>query len=157
MANILYRRNKFSKHFMQALVQKDAGSYIRKRLNYNFASEAEATIFYYFVGALVANLGSVEKFNDAKAFLGHIEYLAELELDECYLYILEGLAFYGAAFRQHNYQVFATSILKKCEGYCRNRKSRFVTKYLDVVASFVQGEFRALETVEEEKRKKTAG
>ena len=38
IANVLYRRNNFSKHFMLMLVRNDVAGYLRKRMGLAFAS-----------------------------------------------------------------------------------------------------------------------
>ena len=78
MANVLYRRNGFSQHFVEKLVKNNIGSYIKKRVGLAFGSEAETTIFYYFVGGLAATLDFIEKFSEYKVVLESISYLSEL-------------------------------------------------------------------------------
>ena len=139
VANILYRKNKFSAYFMENLVKNKIAEYLKNRVNLLFQSASENTIFYYFVGSVIANLNVVKVFKDFKVLLESVVYLSELEIDECYLYILDGLTYYAGSFREHQYEIFVTSIFKKCESCCKNKKSRFVSKYLTIVSNFLKG------------------
>lgn len=63
---------------MEKLICHNINNFLKKRITLSFSSETEATIFYYFVGAVTANLGTVENFKDFKELLEQISYLAEL-------------------------------------------------------------------------------
>jgi hypothetical protein len=115
---------------MRALMKWGVTGYIKERINLAFSSEIDMTIYYYFVGAFVTNLDSVASFNEYKEALSVLEALSQLNIEELYWYLLDGLIEHASAFGRLKYEILATSILSKCEGYCKAKKSRFVTKYL---------------------------
>lgn len=83
-------------------------------MNFSFVSSSQTTIFYYFVGSVIANMEFIDKFSQVKDMLGVIEKQVELENEEYYLYILDGLALYAGSFGKHQYEIFSTKILSKC-------------------------------------------
>jgi hypothetical protein len=58
--------------------------------------------------------------------------------------MLDGLIEHASAFSAFKYEIFGTSILQRCDGYCKGKKSKFVTKYLELVAHFLQGESQVI-------------
>lgn len=95
-----------------------------------FNSEIDMTIFYYFVGAVTANLDFLQSFAEYKDVLAVLEQFSQMQIEELYWYQLDGLMEHAYSFGKFDYEIFRTKILARCEHYCKAKKSRFVIKYL---------------------------
>jgi hypothetical protein len=112
-ANLLYRHNQLARHFMVSLAQWGAVAYIKERINLAFTSDTEMTIYYYFVGAFAANLDSLS-FAEYREALTVLDQLAQLQIEELYWYLLDGLIEHASSFNRFKYEIFATKMLAKC-------------------------------------------
>lgn len=98
MSNILYRHNQFAGYFMHMLSKWGLCNYMKERLNMPFNSEIDMTIFYYFVGAVTANLDFLQSFAEYKEVLAVLEQYSQMQIEELYWYQLDGLMEHAYSF-----------------------------------------------------------
>ena len=79
IATLLYRTNLFSQHLITTLAEGPLVAYLRRRISAPFESQAHTTVFYIFIGGVVAAMGQLAVFKEFKKLLEVVMEFAKME------------------------------------------------------------------------------